>query len=199
MRIGVFPLLYLSFLILFHACTPHYEAVSAEIKTYRAGDLRLRDGPKTVYVDVRDQDKPDSTSEGLLKEALAHNGFEIVNSPSEAAYILHVSVMGRGDVDPAAFASLVNAGYGGSSKFSGHGARGVLADALLVLREVPEHKRPSRARMKNAAQRNALDSSQTRVGALLVTGDAPRSEFADALAKELRAALNIASPNTAEN
>lgn len=184
----------LSFLTISPACSRQNDTPPGEIKTYRNGELRLlsADEQKSVYVDAADLERPEGVAS--LKAALARDGFVIAASPSEASYILRVSVMGTGAVDPVIFASLVNAGYGGSAKFSGEGAVGALADVLLVRREAPEHPRPSRARLKNAANRNALESSQARVGALREDGDPAKNDFslfADAIAGELKAALSV--------
>ena len=91
---------------------------------------------------------------------------------------------------------MVDAGYDGPSKFSGTGGTALLADVLLVQRRVPSARRPSRANLKNISNRNAVASSQMRLG-LLVRHDIRLKAglppyFADVLARELSTAISAA-------
>lgn len=186
----------LFFLVFLSSCAQQKEASSAEIDIYRSGSLQLdnkKNIPKKIFVDVRDAAGAPAALPPDVEAAMEQKDFEIVDSPSEAAYILHISIVRQGEVDPAIFPSMVESGYGTPAKFSGDGGVGLIADALLVQRNIPTHKRPSRARLKNVAYRNATDSNQMRLGFIL-RGDLPDNSkpenfFAQKLAHEIRDAL----------
>lgn len=182
--------------ILSCACIRQREAESAEIRVLREGalsPLERKDVPDKMYVDVRDM-----TGRALRLPAHAGRRLDrtrvvLVENPSEAGYILQVSLLDEGTVSPEALEEIVKAGYGAPARFSGSGGHGLLADVLLVQRKVPRHARPSRARLKNITSRNAVGSSQMRLG-LLVPHEEPRhnalpTSFADALAREVGDAL----------
>ena len=192
------PLLVLSLLLIALACSciRQREAESSEIRVLREGALTPMehgDVPDLMYVDVRDM-----TGRALRLPAHAGRNLDntritLVENPSEAGYILQVSLLDEGTVSPEALAALVEAGYGAPAAFSGSGASGLLADVLLVQRKVPSHARPSRARLKNITSRNAVGASQMRLG-LLVPHETPPhnalpASFADALSRELNEAL----------
>lgn len=179
------------------ACVRQREAVDTEIRVLRAGSLTPMehgDVPDRMYVDVRDMTGRALRLPAHAGRNLGNTRISLVENPSEAGYILQVSLLDEGTVDPETFASLVEGGYGTPARFSGGGASGLLADILLVQRKVPSHSRPSRARLKNITSRNALGSSQMRLG-LLVPHETPPhnalpASFADALARELGEALS---------
>ncbi len=179
------------------ACVRQREAVDAEIRVLREGALTPMehgDVPDRMYVDVRDMTGRALRLPAHAGRNLGNARVELVEKPSEAGYILQVSLLDEGTVDPETFATLVKEGYGTPARFSGGGASGLLADILLVQRKVPSHSRPSRARLKNISSRNAVGSRQMRVG-LLVPHETPPhaalpASFADALARELGAALS---------
>ncbi len=179
------------------ACVRQREAVDAEIRVLREGALTPMehgDVPDRMYVDVRDMTGRALRLPAHAGRNLGNARVELVEKPSEAGYILQVSLLDEGTVDPETFATLVKEGYGTPARFSGGGASGLLADILLVQRKVPSHSRPSRARLKNITSRNAVGSSQMRLG-LLVPHETPPhaalpASFADALARELGAALS---------
>ncbi len=92
----------------------------------------------------------------------------------------------------------MDAGYGAPSALSGTGGAALLADVLLVQRRVPSSRRPSRTNLKNISNRNAVASSQMRLGLLVRHDIRLKSElpayFADVLAHELSADISAAPP-----
>lgn len=178
------------------SCIRQREAESAEILVLREGTLSpltRKDVPDKMFVDVRDMTGRALRLPAHAGRSLARTRVTLVENPSQAGYILQVSLLDEGTVAPEALEGLVKAGYGAPARFSGRGAHGLLADVLLVQRKVPSHVRPSRARLKNITSRNAVGSSQMRLG-LLVPHEEPRhnqlpTSFADALARELNEAL----------
>lgn len=196
----------LVFLILFSAqgCVRHHTAQSAEIKTFRSGSLRVassNDSPKTIYVDTHNAGR-EALSSASIENALKHENFKLVGSPSKAGYILHINILREGSVDPAVLQKLVKGGYGSEAKFSGHGAMGLLTDALLVQRKVPSASKPANAKLKNITKRNALGSKQMRLGLLIpnaAANTASRVILADALAKEIQNAISSGSQANAED
>lgn len=178
------------------SCIRQREAESAEIRVLREGELspiERKDVPDKMYVDVRDMTGRALRLPAHAGRRLDRTRITLVENPSEAGYILQVSLLDEGTVSPEALAEIVKAGYGAPARFSGSGGHGLLADVLLVQRKVPSHARPSRARLKNITSRNAVGSSQMRLG-LLVPHEEPRhnalpTSFADALAREVGDAL----------
>ena len=72
---------------------------------------------------------------------------------------------------------------------------------LLVQRRVPSSRRPSRTNLKNISNRNAVASSQMRLGLLVRHDIRLKSElptyFADVLARELSTDISAADSDTA--
>ena len=178
------------------SCIRQREAESAEIRVLREGELspiERGDVPDKMYVDVRDMTGRALRLPAHAGKRLDRTRVTLVENPSEAGYILQVSLLDEGTVSPEALEEIVKAGYGTPARFSGSGAHALLADVLLVQRKVPSHARPSRARLKNITSRNAVGASQMRLG-LLVPHEEPRhnalpTSFADALAREVGDAL----------
>lgn len=183
-----------------YACVRQREAESSEIHVLREGALTPMehgDVPDRMYVDVRDMTGRSLQLPAHMCRNLGTTRITLVENPSEAGYILQISLLDEGTVSPEVLADLVEGGYGTPARFSGSGASALLADILLVQRKVPSHARPSRARLKNITSRNAVGSSQMRLG-LLVPHETPPhnalpASFADALAKELDGALGTPS------
>lgn len=174
--------------LLVPGCARKETAESAELETYHQGSLYLPDksgAPKKIYVDCHDGESLAPNLEQHLERALGRGKFRLVHSPSEAGYILHVNVLDHGAVAPETLKNAVNAGYGSKTGFNGSGADGLLVDALMVQRRVPEAKRPSRQKMKNISARNALDSSQMRIGILSHEKKHDPEAFSAAIAREL--------------
>lgn len=174
--------------MLFTGCVKQQAAQSAELATYHQGNLSLPDNPKApklIYVDCREGAELAPHLNEYLERALAQGRFHLADSPSKAGYILHVNILRQGDVAPDSLKAAVNAGYGTKAKFHGNGADGMLVDALMVQRRIPEAARPSHQKMKNIASRNALDSSQMRMGILATGKKHGQEEFSRAIAQEL--------------
>ncbi len=186
-------------MVLMPGCLRQKESVpAAEIKTFRSGSLHVkpnREAPRTIYIDVRNAAGLHPLHVQTLGTALNGEEFQVTESPSKAGYILHLSLLQEGPVDSAMLEKLVEAGYGSEARFSGAGSTGMLADALLVQRMVPSSKRPSRERLKNISKRNALDSTQMRLGLLLPGNDienpGDHAMFSDALVKEIIRAISF--------
>lgn len=198
------PVLILLFALATPGCARQLEQTEAEVKTYHSGNLTVSekgDAPKTIYIDVHGGDTNVLVSH--LERALRDTKFKIVDSPSDAGYILHVSLVREGAVDPAIFPEIVNAGYGKDARFTGNGASAIVTDALLVKRRVPTASRPSHVRLKNISARNALDNSRMRLGFMIEKPvSAPKERtalFAEPLARELKKALLAQPLNTAFN
>lgn len=202
------PMLRLFVLALFlmgAACAHHEpyegeEGTLEEVETLTSGHLSKigGKGPKTIFISIHDPAGKLIALPGDARGALIAKGLSLVDSPSRAAWILQVSVLGEGSASPENFRAQVNEGYGAPLKFSGHGIDAVIADILLVKRRVPTARRPSQERLKNIGQTNALGSSEMRIG-LFVPHETPRHPdlpeyFSQALANGLIQALDGSQP-----
>ncbi|MBD5641430.1 MAG: hypothetical protein HDQ91_03315 [Desulfovibrio sp.] len=160
----------------------------ASLETFHNGSLNLPDkagAPRKIYVDCHGNEKLTPHLDQHLEKALAGGNFRIAGAPSEAGYILHVNILDHGSVAPESLKSAVRAGYGNRAGFSGAGADGMLVDALMVQRRVPEAKRESLQKMKNVSSRNAIGSSQMRIGVLGSDREHDAEAFSAAIAAEL--------------
>ena len=119
---------------------------------------------------------------------LQRQGFTVVPNPSEAGYILQVVVLSAGIAAPESVRQMVAAGYDTPSQLSGRGSTALVADVLLVQRHVPSAQQPSRSKLKSISKRNAVASSQMRIGLLAhqeFKGDGVPPVFAETMGKEL--------------
>lgn len=146
--------------------------------------------PKLIYLDCREGAAFAPHLSDHLENALRGGKFRLADSPSKAGYILHVNVLGKGEVSPQALRGAVDAGYGAKAKFSGSGADAMLVDAIMVQRRVPESGKASKQRIKNISARNALKSGQMRIGVLAEGSKRPAEEYSAAIARELALRVN---------
>ncbi|MDO5484589.1 MAG: complement resistance protein TraT [Desulfovibrionaceae bacterium] len=199
-RIGV--LCVLLCLGLLSACVR--QAGQDKIEVMRAGSLDWQadeDIARVVYVGARDDSRRVPQLRSLALSWLERKGFAVTDNPSKAGYIVQITLLAAGQTSPEGLRAAVDAGYGSPSRLSGTGSTALLADVLLVQRRIPSHKRPSRARMKNASRRNAVDSSQLRIGLLLrrklgQTASLP-GIFAEVLGRELSVGIPLPEESAA--
>lgn len=170
-RVKRYIILLLAFLAFLHfGCVRQNAAAPRDAKIWVDGTLKLPgrpDAPRSVYVDVRGPNGQPLPLSQNLREAVASGNYQIVENPSEAGYIMHVTVVQEGQVSPEIMQKLVKEGYGAKARFSGSGADGMLADVLLAQRRVPSAKRPGYAKLKNVSARNVLESAQMRLGVII--------------------------------
>ena len=149
-----------------------------------------------VYVSVRDNTNKLFGVRAQTEAWLQRQGFTVVPNPSEAGYILQVVVLSAGIAAPESVRQMVAAGYDTPSQLSGRGSTALVADVLLVQRHVPSAKQPSRSKLKSISKRNAVASSQMRIGLLALQefkGDGVPPVFAETLGKELAAHIHGAA------
>lgn len=171
------------------ACVRNKKMVSVPVEALHSGDLGdlAEEGiPRVIFVSIRGMTESSPTLRRQIERELLRQGFEVTDTPSQAGYILQLSILASGQVAPESLRSTVDAGYDAPVRFSGEGASGVVADALLVQRRVPVAGRPERVHLKNISHRNAVGSGQLRVGLLRRTDrTAEDGAFVEALAREL--------------
>ena len=149
-----------------------------------------------VYVSVRDNTNKLFGVRAQTEAWLQRQGFTVVPNPSEAGYILQVVVLSAGIAAPESVRQMVAAGYDTPSQLSGRGSTALVADVLLVQRHVPSAQQPSRSKLKSISKRNAVASSQMRIGLLALQefkGDGVPPVFAETLGKELAAHIHGAA------
>ncbi len=144
----------------------------------------------SFYVDVQGQTEGLDNVVAETEAKLRLRGYQITNNPSKAGHILHLNILHSGPCVADDVRSAVSAGYGNRLRLKKGEATGLVADALLVQRRIPTHKRPSFVRLKNISNRNAVGNSQMRFGLLLPSGtrDLPPA-FVEVLSRELATAL----------
>ncbi|MBO5490864.1 MAG: conjugal transfer protein TraT [Desulfovibrio sp.] len=164
------PVLLCLFLLLLPACI-RQKSNAVDTEVLRQGRLeapqRDVDIAPVVYVNVRDNTNRRAAGLSAQTEAsLRRMGYAVVANPSEAGYILQVVVLAAGTASPENARAVVADGYGAPSSLSGSGGTALVADVLLVQRQVPSAKRPSRVKLKNISRRNAVANSQMRIALL---------------------------------
>ena len=203
MRLFLLLLLGLS-LIPLNACVRQRDGDASEVEVLRSGALNRagdEDIPTVVYVSVRDMTNRVFHLRSQTEAWLGRKGFTVTGNPSQAGYIVQISVLAAGQAAPESLRGVVDAGYDAPSVLSGTGGTALLADVLLVQRRVPSSRRPSRTNLKNISNRNAVASSQMRLGLLVRHDIRLKSElpayFADVLARELSTDISAADSDTA--
>ena len=173
-------------------CVRH-PADAARVEVLRQGQLEEPEGDVNinpiVYVNVRDNTSKTSGLRSQVETWLQRRGYTVVPNPSEAGYILQVVVLSAGVAAPENVRQIVNAGYDAPSQLTGKGGTALVADVLLVQRHVPSAQKPERTKLKSISKRNAVASSQMRLGLLAhqeFKGDAGVPPvFAETMGKEL--------------
>lgn len=203
MRLFLLLLLGLS-LIPLNACVRQRDGDASEVEVLRSGALNRagdEDIPNVVYVSVRDMTNRVFHLRSQTEAWLGRKGFTVTDNPSQAGYIVQITVLAAGQAAPESLRGVVDAGYDAPSVLSGTGGTALLADVLLVQRRVPSSRRPSRTNLKNISNRNAVASSQMRLGLLVRHDIRLKSElpayFADVLARELSTDISAADSDTA--
>ena len=145
-------------------------ADNARVEVLRQGQLEQPESDANihpaVYVNVRDNTNKLFGLRAQTEAWLQRQGFTVVPNPSEAGYILQVVVLSAGVAAPESVRQMVTAGYDTPSQLSGRGSTALVADVLLVQRHVPSAQQPSRSKLKSISKRNAVASSQMRIGLL---------------------------------
>lgn len=187
-------------LCLLGACIRQGEGDASQVEVLRSGELSSAGGDEdiadVVYVNVRDKSNRVFGLRSRAETYVRGKGFTVTDNPSQAGYIIQITVLDAGPVDPDSLRGVVDAGYDAPSRLSGTGGTALLTDVLLVQRRVPNAPRASKANLKNISSRNAVASSQMRLALLVrreitLKGELP-AYFTEVLARELGAALGIA-------
>ena len=145
-------------------------ADAARVEVLRQGQLEQPESDANihpvVYVNVRDNTNKLFGLRAQTEAWLQRQGYTVVPNPSEAGYILQVVVLSAGVAAQESVRQMVAAGYDAPSQLSGRGSTALVADVLLVQRHVPSAQQPSRSKLKSISKRNAVASSQMRIGLL---------------------------------
>lgn len=178
------------------AACKHSRVDPEAIETMHKGAFVVEGGGEIAncfYVDVQGQTEGLESLVAATEAKLRLGGCQTTNNPSQAGYILHLNILHSGPCGGDALRNAVDAGYDSPLLRMGDGdATGLVADALLVQRRIPTHKRPSFVRLKNISNRNAVGNSQMRFGLLLPSGtrNLPPA-FVEVLSREIASALRL--------
>ena len=136
MRLFLLLLLGLS-LIPLNACVRQRDGDASEVEVLRSGALNRagdEDIPNVVYVSVRDMTNRVFHLRSQTEAWLGRKGFTVTGNPSQAGYVVQISVLAAGQAAPESLRGVVDAGYDAPSVLSGTGGTALLADVLLVQR-----------------------------------------------------------------
>ena len=145
--------------------------------------------------------KPAPVLRDAIIRRLAGAGFEVIDSPSKAGHILHVNIAAAGESDAAVARSAIDAGFDAPVRLQGKDSIVIVADALLVERNVPSPNRARSNAMRSITRRNAVADSRLRLGIILPHANrSPLLEaaVADRLAQELCRPLELADKQAEE-
>lgn len=175
-------------------------ADAARVEVLRQGQLEEPEADvnihPAVYVNVRDNTNKVFGLRTQVETWLQRQGYTVVPNPSEAGYILQIVLLSASTTAPETARQVVAAGYDAPSQLHGKGGTALVADVLLVQRHVPSTQGSRRTNLKNIGKRNAVGSSQMRIGLLaqqeFKVGAGMPPVFAETLAKELATSVRSA-------
>lgn len=175
-------------------------ADAARVEVLRQGQLEEPEADvnihPAVYVNVRDNTNKVFGLRTQVEIWLQRQGYTVVPNPSEAGYILQIVLLSASTTAPETARQVVAAGYDAPSQLHGKGGTALVADVLLVQRHVPSTQGSRRTNLKNIGKRNAVGSSQMRIGLLaqqeFKVGAGMPPVFAETLAKELATSVRSA-------
>lgn len=158
-----FALLLFVCLLLSSACVKQ-GGQAGPLDVYRNGrlDEAGTDIAEVAYVNVRDSTALVGNLHGEIERRLRTHGIELTQNPSQAGYILQISVLTCAPSATEILKQRVDAGYGAPATLSGAGNTALVTDALLVLRRVP--RAGKKQALQNISNRQAVASSQMRLG-----------------------------------
>lgn len=145
-------------------CVKPSSQQAGDLDVYRHGKLDEAgtDITDVAYVNVRDSTALVGNLHGEIASRLRSHGIELTGNPSQAGYILQISVLACDPSSTEALRQSVDAGYGAPVHLSGEGYTSLVADALLVLRRVP--RAGKKQALQSISNRQAVANSQMRLG-----------------------------------
>ena len=156
-------LLLFACLLLSSACVKQPRQ-AGPLDVYRNGKLDEAgtDIADVAYVNVRDSTTLVGNLHGEIERRLQTHGIQLTGNPSQAGYILQISVLACAPSSADEVKKSVDAGYGAPVTLSGKGNTALVTDALLVLRRVP--RAGKKQALQSISNRQAVASSQMRLG-----------------------------------
>lgn len=156
-------LLLFACLLLSSACVKQSRQ-AGPLDVYRNGKLDEAgtDIADVAYVSVRDSTTLVGNLHGEIERRLQSHGIQLTGNPSQAGYILQISVLSCAPSSTDSLKQSVDAGYGAPVVLSGKGYTALVTDALLVLRRVP--RAGKKQALQSISNRQAVASSQMRLG-----------------------------------
>lgn len=149
------------------------EGDSPGIRVIRSANVRLDaevSTPSTIYLSIRNAaDAPVSGLSSLLEGILEARGYTRAAGPSQAGYILHLSVIHAGPMGEEAARRSVSPDYGGRIYPPGRESQAIVADILAAVRTLPAQK-SRKPFLASVSRRSAVAGVQTRIAALLPEG-----------------------------
>ncbi|MDR2574323.1 MAG: complement resistance protein TraT [Desulfovibrio sp.] len=179
------------------ACIPHGRDAASGLMVLRNGVLTLpqsEDIARVAYVSVTDADNRISGLRVKLENCLTSKGFTVTGNPSEAGYIIQLSVPAAGPGSREAAHAAVREGYAGEARLSGTDGTVLVADTLVVQRRVPKS---GKKRLKTISNRMTVADDQMRLGLFVPRKISFQPEFPEYVtertAGEICSGLNAAS------
>lgn len=150
--------------LLFSSACVKQSRQAGPLDVYRNGKLDEAgtDIADVAYVSVRDSTTLVGNLHGEIERRLQTHGIKLTGNPSQAGYILQISVLACATSSTDNLKKSVDAGYGAPVALSGKGNTALVTDALLVLRRVP--RAGKKQALQSISNRQAVASSQMRLG-----------------------------------
>lgn len=146
--------------------TESYSRASDGVTSFSSGDFRkspLKRRATHIYISIQGAVSSKRFLTAVQNSFLS-KGFTLAHSPSEADVIVQITIAYLGRAEQEDLKRAVRKGYDSKLVVTGNKSLGLLADLLLVARDVPEAKNDKQLKLQNISQRLALSSSTVRVG-----------------------------------
>lgn len=145
------------------ACVKHTQVSASDIECLKNGDTQMQraDGER-IFLSVQGS----SSSRrflGTLQKTFAVHGFSVAAKPSAADLIIQISICHAGGMTRNDAKQALESGYDTKVGITGDEMAGLVVDALLVTRTVPEARNDTQRKLKNISQRRASGSSTLRL------------------------------------
>ncbi len=158
-------------LLLMAACTPKESNVAEQVLVDESKPIKLKVDKavdNTVYVLARHNTSNMQSIQASIEQGLQQKGYKIAQGPSEAGYIVHITVPSMGIHGSTWLQSNIKAGYGAPIKNTistneedKHFV--IIADVLIVARTIPTKLRSRPAVISTTSKPSKVAEASARI------------------------------------